>query len=399
MSVPRKIGGGRKLQTYDESNGEYDNRNGEYKKLNEKTTEELKKEARKELPKKKKEVEVVKDIQKTIALNSDRQEYTRTLTKERVEKLWGYGEPEMQETTCRLFNEDSFGIGKAPTSRKTAYYPGFNKVGYMETADGENCYSNGGVWYHEVWHAIDANYGELSEQELEDAKNRFMSYGYDEDRSNRLAAEAVGRNKCLSSSYILSTGKTFQETLIEEYNQRVNASEVVARFKKEVDDYYTSQGYNRREIQEEYQTYERAAQKIWDDTYARTKSWSAANEARRQFRETAEYKEVLKKYWNISNEHPNKVMVKWGDFSDVISGATQDKVNLGMHHERKYWRETTQQRGKEMFAECASAKATNPESYALLKEYLPNTIKAFEEIYEKLSKGEIKSYGRAKWKP
>lgn len=52
MSIPRKIGGGHKLQTYDERDGEYDNRNGDYAKLSKKTPEELKKQAQKELPKK-----------------------------------------------------------------------------------------------------------------------------------------------------------------------------------------------------------------------------------------------------------------------------------------------------------------------------------------------------------
>lgn len=51
MSIPRKIGGGHKLQTYDEKDGEYDNRNGEYSKLSKKSPEELKTQARTELPK------------------------------------------------------------------------------------------------------------------------------------------------------------------------------------------------------------------------------------------------------------------------------------------------------------------------------------------------------------
>ena len=45
----------------------------------------------------------------------------------------------------------------------------------------------------------------------------------------------------------------------------------------------------------------------------------------------------------------------------------------------------------EFFAEAFSAKSSsNQERYELIKKYLPKTCKAFEEIYEKLSKADGK---------
>ncbi len=50
--------------------------------------------------------------------------------------------------------------------------------------------------------------------------------------------------------------------------------------------------------------------------------------------------------------------------------------------------------GHEAFAEIASSKAVNQESYDLMKKYIPKTVAVFEEIYEKLEKGEIKHNDR-----
>ena len=40
-------------------------------------------------------------------------------------------------------------------------------------------------------------------------------------------------------------------------------------------------------------------------------------------------------------------------------------------------------------AEIASSKTANQESYDIIKMYLPKTVAAFEELYGKISKGEI----------
>ena len=55
--------------------------------------------------------------------------------------------------------------------------------------------------------------------------------------------------------------------------------------------------------------------------------------------------------------------------------------------------------GHEALAEIASSKAVNQEGYDLMKKFIPKTVAVFEEIYEKLKKGDIKSSGRQKYQP
>lgn len=64
----------------------------------------------------------------------------------------------------------------------------------------------------------------------------------------------------------------------------------------------------------------------------------------------------------------------------------------GFGHGRSYWKKRDDLRGIEFFAEVFSAKSSsNQERYELIKKYLPKTCKAFEEIYEKLSKADGKT--------
>ncbi len=76
---------------------------------------------------------------------------------------------------------------------------------------------------------------------------------------------------------------------------------------------------------------------------------------------------------------------------DILNGLTRGKEFVCAGHARGYWDKFGDARAAEAFAEIASAKATSPESYAILKEYIPNTVLTFEEIYGKLKSGEIKA--------
>ncbi|MBR7100972.1 MAG: hypothetical protein IKC74_01660 [Clostridia bacterium] len=84
--------------------------------------------------------------------------------------------------------------------------------------------------------------------------------------------------------------------------------------------------------------------------------------------------------------------------SDFVSAATKGKQDFGFRHTSDYWSDSSK-RGKEAFVEIASAKATNPQSYSLLRKFLPDTVKSFEEIYDKLKRGGIKPNGRPKFQP
>ena len=62
---------------------------------------------------------------KTMTENQERIVYGKVITKDRVNGAIEFGQNEMGETTARLFNEDSFGIG---SGRKAQFVPGSNKV-------------------------------------------------------------------------------------------------------------------------------------------------------------------------------------------------------------------------------------------------------------------------------
>ena len=91
-------------------------------------------------------------------------------------------------------------------------------------------------------------------------------------------------------------------------------------------------------------------------------------------------------------EQRRKVNAKWSDLSDMYEGAGGNSYGFaGFGHGRSYWKNRDDLRGVEFFAEAFSAKSSsNKERYELIKKYLPNTCKAFEEIYEKLSKADGK---------
>ena len=45
--------------------------------------------------------------------------------------------------------------------------------------------------------------------------------------------------------------------------------------------------------------------------------------------------------------------------------------------------------GEEKDTDIASSKAAYQESYDIIKSYLPKTVEAFKELYEKIKRGEI----------
>lgn len=79
------------------------------------------------------------------------------------------------------------------------------------------------------------------------------------------------------------------------------------------------------------------------------------------------------------------------DLSDLFGGATLNKCEDGWYHDRDYWRPkgsgedfTLMRLSHEGFAEFFSAHTANPESIAVLRKYLPESSKIFEEMLEEL---------------
>lgn len=171
------------------------------------------------------------------------------------------------------------------------------------------------VMFHELGHAVDMLYCE--------------GYQTTTQHIRGLEDYEAFERKTLSYSYKTSTGKTLNETLIEELSQE-----------------------KRKQIVEDYK-----------------------NEL--SYRGIHDMREVNAKYADLS------------DMCEACGGGkkTYGYAFSGYCHGSAYWKQSSDKRAKEFFAEAFSSKSSsNKERYELIKKYLPNTCKAFDEIYDVLSK-------------
>lgn len=102
----------------------------------------------------------------------------------------------------------------------------------------------------------------------------------------------------------------------------------------------------------------------------------------------SEIKETMKKYnarnieelaRTLREEAENNYPYGFDGVSDIISGLTGDKVNMGWHHSKKYWNDgkDTDVLGKEAFAHMFAAHTMQGESDAFMKKVLP---KSYEKV-------------------
>ena len=305
-------------------------------------------------------------------LNDDRVVYSRTLTRDRFEKDIKSGTKEMQDTTVSLFNADSFGYNA--DERSTAFYPGFNKV-CVKSDEMKDCYVEGEVFYHETWHAIDYNYGQF-----ENSSQDFASLSW---------------GKSLSYHYVLSTGITLHQTVVQE-GKNINWEAVKADIAAEVDAYYANLGLDRKSVIQKYNEMKAKASETYIRVYNETGDFLTAEREERKIYDTEEFLKAEGEYNEVIRV-PTSIKTKYSNLSDIYCGVTRGNDRLvGMGHAKSYWSSNKYARGIEAFAEVASAKATNLENYNVLKKYCPKTVAAFEEIYSKLVSGEIKPKGRKK---
>lgn len=309
------------------------------------------------------------DALKRMVNDTKRIGFARVITKKKITENIKLGQNGVGEMTAHLFNEDSFGM-ETSKGGKAFYSPSNNYCAWRteKFTDADSTYhERGETFYHEIWHAIDNNYGEST---------YIDRYGFPDDST------------CLSSSHRLSTGKTFVDTLISEYTLD-KVAEMQKEIQKDIDDYCPAKyGMTKEQIAAKYDEILKKGAEI------RTGEGIMAYI---DFTQTKEYKETLEMYRDSTKKYPNSVKKKWASLSDVVSGATNGKETLcGVgHFDYGYW--TKENRGTELFAEIAGAKATNKANYDTIKKYFPETVKAFEEIYSGLQSGKIKSRGRPKY--
>lgn len=286
-------------------------------------------------------------------LESDRIKETRMFKKERIKANLSYGTEEMQSTTANLFNDDSFSYENGK-EKGTYFVPLGNRVQYKMDDDGGegSCYSKGGVFYHETWHAIDKNYGENGEY--------------------------------LSKSYVFENGQTFKDKIYRDTSSdSINWKSVKEDIENDRKALIKENGYSEDQKEE-----------ILKNLQKKVASWHDLPEPKpphnEWMKETEEYK-AANAYSEAVMKAESRWRRKWGDLSDIYSGYAKSHYGLvGLGHSSSYWSRSGM-RAVEAFAECASAKATNPESYEVLKKYVPNVVKGFEEIYESLNSGRIKA--------
>lgn len=81
--------------------------------------------------------------------------------------------------------------------------------------------------------------------------------------------------------------------------------------------------------------------------------------------------------------------IAYGDLSDILEGATGAKIQCGIGHGAKYWKDRTYNGladglATEAFAEMIDSTFANPESLETIKKYLPNSYAVFQEMIEHL---------------
>lgn len=315
-------------------------------------------------------IETRKKIDEQIKKAQDNPRFyeSKRFSKQRLADNLNAGTEEMNECTARLFNDDNFGYNA--NEKETAFYPGYNKVCIAEQDDGGDSspHAKGAVFYHETWHAIDYNYAEMPND-----KHPRFSY------------------PTLSNDYVLSNGKTMEEIRKEE-SRNVDWQAIKDKIEQERQDFFKKEGKDVKEITDRYNA---VKAKLYD---INTGDINLDNKARNELRNSEEYKKAINDWISIQG-YPKSLMRKWGDLSDIYCayrGGTFSLVDMG--HDAKYWKQRPGSKARETFADIASAKATNEESYSTLKTYVPNMVSAFEEIYEKLKKGEIKHNARQEYK-
>lgn len=214
----------------------------------------------------------------------------------------------------------------------------------------------GGSWdkpaqtvFHESGHAIDMLAG--SRYGYEDG--RFQAYG--------LSHNPQG---CISVRY---KNGLFGKTIKDEVNALVSAKDAAmkAEYKAHATDYewLTKHGY----IPE------------WEyDWYKRYGEWFNMKSVPKYSKSMA-YKAVEREIRALSP-------FAKADLSDIMEGATLEKIQVGWGHGNKYWKNGNHTLPMEAFAEMYDSAVANPESLETIKKYLPKSYDLFVEMLGEIVK-------------
>ena len=243
------------------------------------------------------------------------------------------------------------------------------------------------TWFHEFGHNID-----------------YISTGTQNYAAKRASGLSFA-DMYASSRY---KGNLFGKTLKAEAMDYVNTTH--AQIKADVS--ATLDALNLRELNRNYQlsdaTFQALRHKVREYKVVTARDFNAeewgmtAEEVKRakgykkeiiaEVKKDSEYKAAISKrraYKEVSKEIRALTDAQKADLSDIFEGATGARVNGGWGHGKSYWDSGNKALAKEAFAEFFSANISNPESLAVLKQYLPKSASVFEDIIEAIEKGTI----------
>ena len=273
---------------------------------------------------------------------------------------------------------------------------------------GEDSYSKGGVFFHESGHALDSSfvdknghrgdwsvdyvsekYGKSMSQMIQEelkqnlGSGRKLEWLMDEIKAKRTRLESELWNESLESEYesLKQQSKNMLDSLTND-PQNKSLIDEQNKLLTSMSEKHSLYSGDPRNI-EKREAFINARQQVLDHQ-------KKLSDYQQQFYATKfpnkdailkRKDELLDKKYNASSIARAKINVIYGDLSDMAQGSLGDSLT-GMGHSKSYWSNRT--RGNEAFAEIMSAKATNPESYKVLQQFIPQTIGIFDEIMLKI---------------
>ena len=175
----------------------------------------------------------------------------------------------------------------------------------------------------------------------------------------------AGASSCTPSNLFSATYQDglFAETIKNEVNSLVSAREVLIKneFKKGLPDYGRLHDLG-------------CISDLEYDTFQRNGAWIG---------EPLKYSKSMA-YKSIEKEIKKLSPLAKANLSDIMEGATKEKIQIGWGHGNNYWKNGDWTLATEAFAEMVDATVANSESLATIQKYLPNSYGVFSDMLKEL---------------
>ena len=297
------------------------------------------------------------------------------LSVKNLENSFNAGTSKAQQVVYDFFRDTQTRIDKG----EGKYLPLFHKILLSNgdlSGDGKHggFYELGEVLYHEIMHAIDHRYGEIT------------------------------------TTRILSNGKTIKQTFHDEINSNKYSwnwnlyNEVKADYDKAIEEemnkmFTPDQIKEYKDKAEYYRKYLNDLNKNFDNHYYNYPSIQAYNEAFDKYKQDFKNaKKEWKKYNDIFLPARQKATQKFSCLSDFCSyiyrtGTGRQSICGG--HTKAYWSMDNGNKPiKEMWAELGSMWARGKtDDIERMRKYFPDTVSSFEELVGSLDKIRKEKYG------